>query len=186
MTFVEGIGGKLLPVAPYLLQHLGVMTVLHSSLYELGLHGIHDILFLLTHGFAQSIALAAGEVGQQSAQQHDLFLIDCDAIGVLQILLHDGDVILDFFAPVLACDEGGDIVHGPWSVEGIHGYEVLEDGGVEFLEIFLHACRLKLEGAYGASILIQLIGLLVIDGQAVQVDVHSVGFLDHAAGLLHL
>ena len=64
MRLIKGIGGKLLPVGPYLFQYLRVVTILLATLHEFGLHGIDDILFLLTHGLTQGVTLATGEVGQ--------------------------------------------------------------------------------------------------------------------------
>ena len=64
VALVEGVGGELLPVAPYLFEHLRVVAVGLSALDELRLHGVHDVLLLLSHGLAQGVALASGEVGQ--------------------------------------------------------------------------------------------------------------------------
>ena len=64
MALVEGIGRKLLPVGPDLLQHLGIVTVTLSLFYELWLHVIQLVFLLLTHCLAQGVALATGEVGK--------------------------------------------------------------------------------------------------------------------------
>ncbi len=64
MRLVEGVGGELLPVAPYLVEHLRVVAVLLAALDELGLHGVDYVLLLLTHGLAQRIALASCETRQ--------------------------------------------------------------------------------------------------------------------------
>ena len=55
MALVEGIGGKLLPVAPYLVENLRIVTILLTSFDELGLHLVYDILLLLTHRLTQGI-----------------------------------------------------------------------------------------------------------------------------------
>ena len=49
---------------PYLLQDGRVVTVLLTTLNELGFHGVDDFYLLLTHGLTQGVALATGEVGQ--------------------------------------------------------------------------------------------------------------------------
>ena len=64
MRLVEGIGSKLLPVAPYLFQNLGVVTVGLALFQEFGLHGINDGLLLLAHSLTQGVTLSSGEVGQ--------------------------------------------------------------------------------------------------------------------------
>ena len=66
MRFVESIRSKLLPIAPYLLQGLWVMPILLTLFDELGLHRIYYGFLLFSHGFAESIALTTGEIGQLS------------------------------------------------------------------------------------------------------------------------
>ena len=64
MALVEGIGGKLLPVAPNLVEYLRIVSVLLTSLDKFGLHLVYDVLLLLTHRFTQCVRLTTGEVGQ--------------------------------------------------------------------------------------------------------------------------
>ena len=170
MALVEGIGGEFLPVFPYLVEHLLLVSVLLSAFIEEFLQLVHLLYLLLTHGLAQRVALAAGEVGQLSAQEHHLLLIHGDAVGILEILLHAGNVVLYLRGILLSGDEFGYIVHRSRPVEGVHSDEVLEDGGFELAEILLHAGRLKLEGADGASLLVEFVGEGVVDGQFLHID----------------
>ena len=85
MRLVERIGGELFPVGPYLLQYLRIVAVLRAALDELRLHLIHNVLLLLAHRLAQGIALASGEACQFARKQHDLFLVDRDAVGVAEV-----------------------------------------------------------------------------------------------------
>ena len=158
MALVEGVRGKLLPVRPYLLEHLGVVAVGLSAFDELWLHRVDYGLLLLAHGLAQRVALASGEVGELPREQHDLLLVDRYAVCVLEIFLHAGYVIPYFLLPVLARYERRDIVHWARTVEGVHGYEVFKHAGMELPEVFLHAGRLKLERSYRAALAIQLVG----------------------------
>ena len=66
MRLVEGIRGKSFPVAPDFVEHFRIMTVLLAALDKLRLHGVNDILFLLTHSLTQGIALTTGEISQQT------------------------------------------------------------------------------------------------------------------------
>ena len=66
MTLVEGVRCELLPVSPYLLQYLWVMTVSHATLYEHWLHLIDNLFLFLTHCLSQSIALTSCEVSKLS------------------------------------------------------------------------------------------------------------------------
>ena len=170
MRLVEGIGGEFLPVGPNLFKHLRVVAVALSALDELRLHGIYDVFLLLTHCLTKGIALASGEVGQLTGKQHDLLLIDGYAVGILQILLHAGNVVGDFLPAVLSGDERRDVVHWTRTVKGIHSDEVFEDRGMQLAQVFLHARGFELERSYGAASLIQLVGEGVVDGNRVEVD----------------
>ena len=64
MRLVEGVGGERLPVGPYLLKHLRVMAVALATLDELWLHGINDVLLLLTHSLTKGVTLTSREVGE--------------------------------------------------------------------------------------------------------------------------
>ena len=105
-------------------------------------------------------------------------MIDRDAVGVLEILLHAGEIIDDGLLALLACDEVGDVVHGTRTVEGVHCDEVLECAGLQFDEVLLHTCRLKLEGSCRAAFAVELVGFWVIDGDGLDVEVDAARDLD--------
>ena len=160
------------------------MAVFLAALHELALEVVHLVDELLTHGLAQRVALAAGKVCQQTRQQHHLLLVDGDAVGVLEVLVHLGDIVDDGALAVLALDKVGDVVHGARTVEGVHGYEVLEGGGLQLAQVFLHARRLELEGSDGTSLAVKLIRLGVVDGNFLQVDIDAAGAPNVRHGLL--
>ena len=184
MRLVERIRSELLPVAPDFLQNLRVVSVLLSTLDELGLHVVQLVAQLLSHRLTQGVTLTTGEVRQQTGEQHDLLLIDRDAVGVLQILLHDGDVVFDGLASVFAVDEVGDVVHRSRTVKGVHGDEVLERGRLELAQVLLHARRLELERTDGASLAVQFIGGGIVDVDGVDVYLQSQTQADVLDGLL--
>ena len=183
MALVEGIGGEGAPVLPYLLQHLGVVALGRSALDKLGVHVVQFINELLAHRLTQGVALAAGEVGNLAREEHDLLLIDGDAVGVLQVLLHAGEVVLDGLLAVLTLDELRDVGDRARTIEGVHGDEVLEGGGLQFAQVFLHARRFKLEGANGIAIAIELVGGGVFDADFVDVDLDAERLADVGDGL---
>ena len=78
------------------------------------------------------------------------------------------------------------IAHWSRTVKGIHGYKVLKDGRLQFSQVFLHTSRLKLESTDGASLLIELIGLGVINRYRVKVYVNTQRLLDIGTSLLQL
>ena len=127
----------------------------------------------LAHGLAEVVAFAASETCEETREEHHLLLIDGDAVSVLEIRLHDGDVVFDFFAALFAVDEVGNFVHRPRAVEGIHGNEVLECLWVEVAEVGLHSGRLELECACRAAFAVELISFLVVERYIVDVNVNT-------------
>ena len=110
-----------------------------------------------------------------------MLLIYGNAISVLQVFLHTRDVILYLLPSVLTGNERRDIVHRAWAIESVHCYEVLEDRGMQFTQVFLHSRRLKLERAYGASVAIELVCEFVVDGYGIEID----GLTGSDANILH-
>ena len=72
VALVEGIRGKLLPVFPNLVEHALVVAVFRSAFVEQRLELVHLLYLLLSHGLAQRVRLASGEVGKLSGEQHHL------------------------------------------------------------------------------------------------------------------
>ena len=186
MRLIEGIRSKIFPVAPYLLQDGRVVSILLATLDELGLHGIYDFYLFLTHGLTQGITLTTGEVGQLSRKKHHLLLVNGDSVGIFQIFLHTGDGIGNLFPSVLTVDELRNILHRPWTIEGIHGYQVFEHSRFEFTQIFLHAIRLKLESTNRTSLLIEFKSLGVVNRNMIQIDLNTSCLLDNSTSLFHL
>ena len=185
VRLVERVGGEFLPVAPDLFEHLRIVSVLPAALDELGFQVVQLVLEFLAHGLAERVRLAAGEVGQKTRQQHDLLLVDRDAVGVLEVLLHHGDVVLDGAAAVLAGDEVRDVVHRAGPVKGVHRDQVLEGRGLQLAQVLLHARGLELERPDGAALAVEAVGRGVVDDrEVVDVDLHALGQADVLHGVL--
>ena len=182
--FVEGIGGEFLPVFPYLVEFVFGMSVGFTTFVEENLEFVHFLDLLLAHGFAEGVALAAGESCQLAGEKHDLLLVYGDAIGVLEVLFHAGDVVFDRFASLLAVDEVGNVVHRTRTVERVHSDEVFKDMRLQFAEVFLHAGGLELERAHGVALTVELVSLLVVDGNVVNINVNAVVLFNHLDGVL--
>ena len=131
VRLIEGVRSKLLPVGPNLLQHLLIVAIGLTTSDKLGFKLVKLRLNLLTHRLTQGIRLASCEVTQQSREKHHLLLIDRNTIGILQISLHNGDIVDDRFAPVLTVDKVGNIVHRARSIESIHRNQILECRGLQ-------------------------------------------------------
>ena len=184
MRLVEGIGCERLPVAPYLVADLLVVPALLTAVDELGLHFVQHVALLLTHGLTQRIGLAAREPGELLRQQHDLLLVDRDAVGVAQVLLHVGDLVGHRLLPVFAGDEIGDVLHRARTVEGVHGDQVFETVGLEVAQVLLHARGLELEQTGGIAAGKDLVCRGVVQRDVVDVHVHAVHRLDILHGVL--
>ena len=76
-------------------------------------------------------------------------------------------------SPCLRLMNCGDVFHRSWTIEGVHGNEVLEGAGMEFAQVLLHAGRLELEGADGASVAIEVVGGGIFDVEQVDVDFNA-------------
>ncbi len=85
---------------------------------------------------------------------------------------------------MLSGNEVRDIVHRPGTIEGVHGYKILECRGLQLPEVFLHSGRLELECTCGMSVAIQLIGLGVCDVNRVDIHINPLCELDIVYGLL--
>ena len=66
MTFIEGVGGEFLPLAPDLLQRLAVVTVAGAALKELLFQLHHLIDEFLSHCLAEGITLSACKACQET------------------------------------------------------------------------------------------------------------------------
>ena len=181
---VERVGCERLPVGPYLLDKLGRFSlvlpfvdaelgVLHAALDELGLEFVHYVHELLAHGLAKLVRLATSEAGEKSRQKHDLFLIDRDAVGILQILLHQRMVVGDRLVALLSRDKARYVLHRTWAVESIHGDQVGKTLGLERHEPLLHSVRLELEKAGSLAASEKLVGQLVVVRYLVRIEVDA-------------
>ena len=173
MALVEGIRCEGTPVVPNLLESLRVVSVGLSALNEFGVHVVQLVNELLTHRLAQGITLATGEIGYFPREQHDLLLVNGDAVSVLEVLLHTGEVVGDRLIAMFSGYERRDVLHGTRAVKGVHGDEVLKSGGLELAQILLHTCRLELERTDCAAVAIELVGGRVVNVNFVDVEFYA-------------
>ena len=162
------------------------MSILLTTLNEFGLHLVNNLLFLLTHRLTQGITLTTSKVCQLARKQHHLFLINCNAISILQVFLHTRKVIGNLLPTRLASNKSRDIVHGPRSIEGIHGNKILKYRGLQLPQVSLHTLRLKLECTNRPTLLIQLICLRVIHRDIIQININAPCQLDISHSFLQL
>ncbi len=119
-------------------------------------------------------------------QEHHLFLIHTQAVGVAQHLRHVGMLVGDQLPAVLAVGVvvvhvGG---HGPGPVEGIEGADILELGGGQGPHQVAHRPAFELEDPDGVPPLQHLVGQLVVKGDPVDVGSLAGGGFDEVEGPL--
>jgi hypothetical protein len=102
---VESIAGERLDESedlfPDSFSDPGFYAALDELLTLLG----DELLDLLAHRFAEHVGFAEAEAGEIARDLHQLFLIDGDAVGVLEDRLEFRVEVFDFFGPVLSADE---------------------------------------------------------------------------------
>ena len=169
VRLVERVRRERLPVPPYLLADFRVVPVLLRALDELGLHLVQHVALLLSHRLAQRVGLSPGKAGQLLRQQHDLLLIDRNAVRVLQILLHVGYLVRDGLQTVLAGDEVRNIFHRTGPVQRVHRDQVLETVRLQVAQVFFHAGRLELEQPRRLSPAVEVVSQRIVEGDRVDV-----------------
>ena len=122
MRFVKCIGGEFFPVFPYLFEDISVVSVAYSAVYKFGFQLHKHRFYLFPHSLTQLVGLSACEARQLPRQQHNLLLIDGDAVGIFQILFHYGNIVRDRHSAVFAVDEIGNIIHRTGAVQSVHCY----------------------------------------------------------------
>ena len=185
MRFVKRIRCKLFPVGPDFLQHLRVMSVLLSTFNELRLHVIQLVTQLLTHGLTQGIRFTTRKVGQQARQQHHLLLIHCNTIRILQVFLHNRDIVLNRLPAVFTVDEVRNVVHRSRTVKGVHGNQILKRTGLKLTQVLLHTCRFKLEGSDSPPFTVQAVSRRVVNRYFIDIQYDSLTLTNVLNGLLN-
>ena len=142
----------------------------------------HLILVFLTHCATQEVGFAERVAGQHLRDLHHLFLIDDDAVSLLQDRFEQGVRILDRLLAVLAVDVGRDVVHRAGAIERHHGDDVLEPVGLKPLQALAHARRFKLEHTDRIGLGQQVVGWLVVEFQPREIDLDAPSLADEIDG----
>ncbi len=170
VALVEAVAGELGHQVEDAVGLLGRHALLGGAGDEPGLLQVHLLLFLLAHGPAQQIGLAQGVAGQDLGDLHHLFLVDDDAVGLLQHRLQRGVQGVHRLAAELAVDEGVDVVHRARPIKRDQGGDVLDRARTQLAQGVAHALAFQLEHAHGLALGHQLVGRRVVEGQLGKVD----------------
>src|SRR5215212_701353 len=183
MTLVEGVSPGLLHPVPEFFCALRGDAARRATGHELVLKRGEHSRVLLAYGLAQRVGLARGQPSQGLGDLHQLFLVGCNAVGGLQYRLESFVQVFDALRVVLATLEVGDVVHGAWPVEGVHGDEVVEAVGPDLLEHTLHPARLELEDPEGVPPGEELQGLHIVKRDRADVRLLAAAPADGLEGL---
>ena len=185
VALVEGVFSKFLPVRPNFFEHGERVPVFFSTHEEFGFEFFEHGNLFFPHRLTELVALTTREVGKKSGEEHDLLLVNGDAVGVFEVFFHHWDIVGDGFKSMFALDEMRDVVHRSRAVEGVHGDKVGEDGGLQFTEVFLHSGTFELEDGDGVASAEELEGFGVVKRNMVNVKKFARSLFDVAQGFLN-
>ena len=182
--FVEAVAGKFFQqikdtVGLSFGNVVGFSAAGHEGRALLG----HLLDFLFAHGPPQQVGVAEGIASEKLRGLHDLLLIDEDSVGFLGDLLEQGMLVFNFHLAVPPLDEIWNEVHGAGAVEGHQRGNVFHGGQLKFSAEVAHTPGFQLKHADRPSGIEEIVGLLVVEGQFVDIDFDVFGLLDHFAGV---
>ena len=187
MRFVEAVTGELLHQVENFARLTGADALLRGAGAEQVPVLRHFFGFFLAHGAAQQIGAAQRISPDDLGCQHDLFLVDHDAVGFAQNAFEEGVRISHVLAAVFACHEARDIFHRAGPVHRVERNQVFKARGQRLAQHALHAAAFKLEYGFGLAVLKQLVGGLVVKRHVVEREVFLslVARPDEVAGQFH-
>lgn len=169
--FVEAIGRELFhQVEDFVGLFLGDVVSRGTLDEDRTLLG-HGLGFFLAHGAPQQVSAAQRVVGDDLGDLHDLFLVDNDAVGILEAAFQRRVRVNDGYFTMLALDEFVDHARAkrPGAVEGEHGYEIFEAGGVQHAQVLTHTGSFDLEDTVRISAGIEVVSGLIREGQDIEI-----------------
>ena len=156
-------------------------AVFQAAFHEIAPVLGHDRRVFFAHRLAQRVGFAQGKSRQCVGDEHDLFLIDDDAVGGGEDRFEARVQIADRFAPVLARDERRDVFHRPGAVHGVEGDQVVQAIGLGLAQHALHAFGFKLENALRFAAREQLVDPGIVQRDRVHVERDAMDLLDEVA-----
>ncbi len=117
---------------------------------------------------------------------HHLFLIQDDAVRFIKNFLQLRKFEADLGLPLLAVDEIVDhaALDGAGAVKRVERGEIFDAGGLVAAENVPHAVGFELEDGGGFSTSEEFVGLGVVQGEIIYVDVRATALLDHSNGIV--
>ena len=188
---VEGVSGERDHDVPQGLDGVVGVAVLAHACLEGDEVLLQDVLLLLAHGATQQVGAAQGVAGKFASDRHDLLLVHDevvrrseDLVEVLLELWMDGD---DRLAAVLALgiEDVRIGTHRARPVQGQYGDDVVESGRPHETQQGAHGGAVELEDAERVATREHVVGVLVIEGDGVEVDLLAPVLLDDLETVIH-
>ena len=116
---------------------------------------IDDILFLLRNRLDARVGVGQVDSAEPVQNPHDLFLVDHDAVGLVQDFFEHGMRIIPALAAMFAVDVTvhHSALQRAGAIEREHGDQVADMVGLHALEQLAHAVGFQLENTLGVAAL---------------------------------
>ena len=186
MSLVKAVVSEVEKLAPEgFSDFFGSATDFDGTLNKLRFHLLHHVNFLLTDCLTESISLTTGKTTPFLRNLHELLLVDHNTVSRLEGVLKAWMEVSNWLFPVFAANEGVDKLHWAWAIKRHHSDHILDVISVEFQEIFLHTCRLKLEDTGSICALKQGISLRIVKRHGVHIKIDAIDLTNHTKGVVN-
>src|ERR1019366_126296 len=147
--------------------------------------GLEQRLVFLADRFAELVGLARRIPGHRARREHDLLLVDEDAVGVLEDRLELGQRVGELRAPApLDVDLDRSGVERARTVEGVERGEIVEYLGIHAAEEVAHAGRLELKDSVRPPVREEPVHLGVVERDCLQARALPLFLLHEAQGVV--
>ena len=184
MALVEAVAGKLEDLLPEAFSRSLGDSLVKASLDIEPLHLRHLVNLLLADGAPKNVRLSQRKPRDHLDDLHDLLLVEHDAIGLGKNWLDLGNVVLHLLNPRPAVQEVGDVVNGTGTVDRNQRNQVFKARGLPLAAKLLHPLGFQLEDGHGLALAKHLVGVLVVLGNLVGVDLLPGALLDEVERIL--
>ena len=155
MTFIEAVTRKLDDHVPHILSFFFAQPVLHGTAHVLFIILSDQSFLLFTDRFNTGVRCSQTNAADTIEDLHHLFLVDHDAVGLFQDLLHRFGLVLGLLPPVLDLDIvlNHTAFERPRAIKRIGRDHIAEMVRLHLLQQITNPAALQLEHALGFTTL---------------------------------
>ena len=114
-----------------------------------------------------------------------MLLVHGNSIGLLEFAFHRIEIVGNLLSTVFTVNELWDVFQRTRAIQGVHGDEISKFRRLELFQILLHTCTLVLENTDSFTALEKLIGLGIVQWEAIWVQFYPVTLLHQSARFLN-